>query len=168
MLVQNTVDHHLYEWWITPQGQLTGIDLGPNWINVQAIGAPQHYNNNSPYDQLLIHNTSDGNFYQWWISNNTLTGVNLGPSFSATAFGASSAAGSTTPGSTPSAGPTVSSPAVDTSLSTTPDSTSLLVQAMASFGTNGLLYNSSGAPLGTDPSQQSPLAAPVDQHLAHG
>jgi hypothetical protein len=37
-----------------------------------------------------------------------------------------------------------------------PDSTSLLVQAMASFGSSGAPVNSSGALLG-DPSQQSPL-----------
>jgi hypothetical protein len=135
-------NHHLYEWWITPQGQLTGIDLGPYWSNVQAIGAPSHYNNNSPYDQLLIHNTSDGNFYQWWIANNTLTGANLGPNFSGPGLGTSSAASSATPGSAPSPGPTVSSPAVGTSLSSTPDSTSLLVQSMASFGTSDAVDSS--------------------------
>jgi Ca2+-binding RTX toxin-like protein len=43
----------------------------------------------------------------------------------------------------------------------------LLVQAMASFGPSGTLVNSSGALLGTDPSQQSTLSAPIDQHLAH-
>jgi hypothetical protein len=47
-----------------------------------------------------------------------------------------------------------------------PDSTSLLVQAMASFGSSGAPVNSSGALLGADPSQQSALAAPIDQHLA--
>jgi hypothetical protein len=41
---------------------------------------------------------------------------------------------------------------------------SLLVQAMASFGSSGAPVNSSGA--GVDPSQQSALAAPIDQHLA--
>ena len=47
-----------------------------------------------------------------------------------------------------------------------PDSTSLLVQAMASFGSSGAPVNSSGALPGVDPSQQSALAAPIDQHLA--
>jgi hypothetical protein len=48
-----------------------------------------------------------------------------------------------------------------------PDPNSLLVQAMASFGPSGALVNSSGALLGTDPSQQSTLSAPINQHLAH-
>jgi hypothetical protein len=43
-----------------------------------------------------------------------------------------------------------------------PDSTSLLVQAMASFGSSSAPLNSSGALLGVDPSQQSALAAPID------
>ena len=47
-----------------------------------------------------------------------------------------------------------------------PNFTSLLVQAMASFGSSGAPVNSSGALLGADPSQQSALAAPIDQHLA--
>jgi hypothetical protein len=37
---------------------------------------------------------------------------------------------------------------------------------MASFGSSGAPVNSSGALLGADPSQQSALAAPIDQHLA--
>src|SRR5262245_65091521 len=40
---------------------------------------------------------------------------------------------------------------------------SLLVQAMASFGSSGAPVNSSGALLGANPSQQSTLAAPIDQ-----
>jgi hypothetical protein len=39
----------------------------------------------------------------------------------------------------------------------------LLVQAMASFGSSGAPVNSSSALLGADPSQQSALAAPIDQ-----
>ena len=38
-----------------------------------------------------------------------------------------------------------------------------LVQAMASFGSSGAPVNSSSALLGADPSQQSALAAPIDQ-----
>jgi hypothetical protein len=77
MLVTNTVDHHLYEWWITPQGQLTGIDLGAAWSNVQFLGN-SHYNSASAYDELLVRNTVDGHFYEWWIVNNQLSGVDLG------------------------------------------------------------------------------------------
>jgi hypothetical protein len=38
---------------------------------------------------------------------------------------------------------------------------------MASFGTGGPLAGLSGAFLGADPSQQSALASPIDQQLAH-
>jgi hypothetical protein len=48
------------------------------------------------------------------------------------------------------------------------DSTSLLVQAMALFGSSGAVINSTGALLGADPSQHSALAAPIDQYLVHG
>jgi probable HAF family extracellular repeat protein len=152
LLVQNTVDHHLYEWWITSQGQLDGIDLGPYWANVQLIGSG-HYNGNSANDELLVHNTVDGHYYEWWIANNQLQGVDLGPSMSAS--GSSSSSMTIDGGGTAAA-------------SLAPASTSRLVQAMASFGSTGSLVNSSGLPSGTDPSQQqSALAAPIDQHLAH-
>jgi hypothetical protein len=81
MLVQNTVDHQLYEWWITAQGTLTGIDLtassGISWFNLQFI-ANSHFNNVSADDQLLVRNTSDGHFYQWWVNGTTLAGIDLG------------------------------------------------------------------------------------------
>jgi hypothetical protein len=47
------------------------------------------------------------------------------------------------------------------------DSTSLLVQSMASFGASTGVFNSGGALPSSDPAQQSGLAAPIDQHLAH-
>src|SRR5262249_28675260 len=75
-LVQNTADHHLYEWWID-NNALTGIDLGAYWSNVQLIGNG-HYNNNSAFDELLVRNTADGHFYEWWIANNQLSGGDLG------------------------------------------------------------------------------------------
>jgi hypothetical protein len=37
-----------------------------------------HYNNNSAFNELLVRNTADGHFYEWWIVNNQLTGVDLG------------------------------------------------------------------------------------------
>jgi DNA-binding Xre family transcriptional regulator len=74
-LVTNTSDQHLYEWWITPQNTLTGIDLtaasGIPWSNLQLIGN-SHFNSASAYDQLLVRNTSDGHFYQWWVNGTTL------------------------------------------------------------------------------------------------
>jgi hypothetical protein len=146
MLVQNPLDHHLYEWWITPQGQLSGIDLGAYWGNVQLIGN-SHFNNSSANDELLIHNTADGHFYEWWIANNQLQGVDLGLSVSTGVSG--------------------SSGMMSNSGSASPQSSSLLVQAMASFGSNGAVANSNSALLGPDPSQQSALAAPIDGHLAH-
>jgi hypothetical protein len=97
MLVQNTVDHHLYEWWITSQGTLTGIDLtassGISWSNLQLIGN-SHFNSASAYDQLLVRNTSDGHFYEWWVNGGTLAGNDLGavpPGGNAGSSGAGSA-----------------------------------------------------------------------------
>jgi hypothetical protein len=81
LLVRNTVDNHLYEWWITPQHTLTGIDLGPMWSsNLQIIdsGHFNNANNSSTNDELLVHNNADGHFYEWWISNNQLSGGDLG------------------------------------------------------------------------------------------
>jgi hypothetical protein len=146
--VQSTVDHHLYEWWITPQGQLTGIDLGLHWLNIQLIGS-SHYNNNSPNDELLVRNTVDGHFYEWWIAGNQLQGVDLGavPTGATTAGNANATA----------AGPGAMSAT----------STSLLVQSMASFGSSGAAADSTGAPLGSDPSQQPTLAATIERHPTH-
>jgi hypothetical protein len=156
MLVRNTLDHHLYEWWITAQGQLTGIDLGLYWVNVELMGNG-HYNNASANDQLLIHNTADGHFYEWWIANNQLQGVDLGLSVST--------AGNASSGTV--AAPSVPASPTGSTLTANDGTTSLLVQAMASFGTNGAVANSNSALLGPDPSQQSALAAPIDGHLAH-
>jgi hypothetical protein len=83
-LVQNTADHHLYEWWISPQGTLAGIDLGPNWNGIQLVDSG-HFNNQSANNELLVRNTADGHFYEWWISGNQLQGVDLGVSASANA-----------------------------------------------------------------------------------
>jgi hypothetical protein len=147
------VDHHLYEWWITPQGALTGIDLtassGIPWSNLQLIGN-SHFNNASADDQLLVRNTSDGHFYQWWIADNQLTGVDLGPSVFAAGVG-----------STPSTAAGASLP------SSSPDSTALMVQSMASFGAGGSAINSTSPLAAVDLSQQSALAAPIDPQLPH-
>jgi hypothetical protein len=84
-LVQNTVDNHIYEWWINPQGILTGIDLGLHWgNNIQLIDSG-HFNNQSANNELLVRNTTDGHFYEWWISGNQLQGVDLGVTASANA-----------------------------------------------------------------------------------
>jgi hypothetical protein len=193
LLVQNTVDHHLYEWWIAGN-TLGGVDLGPVWAGVQLIGN-SHYNNNSANNQLLVRNTSDGNFYQWWIAGNQLQGVNLGPSSgnspgvannsSGAAFDPSSTAAAPTgiaaasvvaaatgaatvnTGASSAAGSTPISSPTDASLpSASADSTSLLVQAMASFGSSDVIVNSTSALIGAGSVQQSEIAAP-EQHLAH-
>jgi hypothetical protein len=188
-LVQNTVDHHLYEWWIANNNTLTGIDLGAYWSNVQLIGN-SHYNNNSAFNELLVRNTTDGHFYEWWIANNQLSGGDLGAvPTSATVADSSSAtvAGSiitaVTSGSGAMAGTSAlagsaatsgggevataglsSTIGTDASLpATSPDSTPLLVQSMASFGSSGAVANSTGALAGIDPSQQSALAATIEQ-----
>jgi V8-like Glu-specific endopeptidase len=76
-LVSNNVDHHLYDWWITPQGQLNGIDLGPYWSNVAVVAAGQFTANGGT--NLLVSNTVDHHLYDWWITGNTLQGMDLGP-----------------------------------------------------------------------------------------
>ena len=43
-------------------------------------GFSGHYNTATANDQLLVHNTADGHFYEWWITNNQLQGEDLGPS----------------------------------------------------------------------------------------
>jgi hypothetical protein len=147
MLVQNTVDQHLYEWWITPQGQLTGIDLG-SIASVELVGTG-HYNNNSAFDQMLVHNTFDGHLYQWWINGNQLSGVDLASNLWATV------AGSTTP-----------PPVASTSLPSS-DSTALLIQSMASVGAGSAAVNSTSPLAAVDLSQQSALAAPINPQLPH-
>jgi hypothetical protein len=186
MLVQNTVDHHLYEWWITSQGHLAGIDLGPYWANIQLIGHA-HYNNNSPAAELLVRNTVDGHFYEWWIANNQLQGVDLGP-VAGTSAGATAAAAGGDPSSVVAAGPappttsaattsgngTMSaaaptSPAEPTTPtgSTLSDSSSLLVQAMSSFAVSDAIVNSASALVGAGPVQQPEIATPTDPRFAH-
>jgi hypothetical protein len=193
-LVQNTVDHHLYEWWVTPQGQLAGIDLGPYWANIQLVGTG-YYNvvASGTFDDLLVRNTLDGHFYEWWIANNQLQGLDLGTELvavaqgapsSATATGAASLATSTATaggrgpmspvapmlpvGPASPVGPAMASPAIDASLpSPSSDSTPLLVQAMASFGASDAVDNATGALPGSDPSQQPNLATTTEQHPTH-
>jgi hypothetical protein len=58
------------------------------------------------------------------------------------------------------------SPGIDGSLPS-PDSTALLAQAMASFGSSAAGANSSDSIFAAELSQQSTLAAPLDPHLAH-
>ena len=77
-LVRNTVDNHWYEWWITPQHTLTGIDLGAH-PGIEFIDSG-HFNNangSATNDELLVHNTADGHLYEWWIANNQLSGTDL-------------------------------------------------------------------------------------------
>jgi serralysin len=141
MLVQNTVDHHLYEWWITPQNTLAGIDLtatsGIPWSNIQLVGN-SHFNSASTYDQLLVRNTIDGHFYQWWVNGTTLSGNDLGavpPAGNAGSSGASSA---------------------------------LMTQAIASFGASGAPLNTSTSLLGPGALEQQPqIVTPTNQLLVH-
>jgi hypothetical protein len=140
MLVQNTVDHQLYEWWITAQGTLTGIDLtassGIPWSNLQLIGS-SHFNSASAFDQLLVRNTSDGHFYEWWVNGGTLAGVDLG--------------------AVPPGGNAGSSAGA-----------ALMAQSIASFDAGGAPVNTSFSPLGSGPLEQQPqIATPTNQPLVH-
>jgi hypothetical protein len=57
---------------------LQGIDLGA-WPGVELIDTGDFNNANGSNDELLVRNTTDGHFYEWWIdANNTLQGVDLG------------------------------------------------------------------------------------------
>jgi hypothetical protein len=33
---------------------------------------------NGTNDELLVRNSADGHFYEWWVSNNQLAGADLG------------------------------------------------------------------------------------------
>jgi hypothetical protein len=79
LLVRNTVDSHLYEWWIDPTSHaLTGIDLGAHpGIELIDRGHFNNANGSAINDELLVHNTADGHLYEWWIANNKLSGVDL-------------------------------------------------------------------------------------------
>jgi hypothetical protein len=89
LLVRNLIDQHLLEWWITPDGAITGIDLTQNSGNIIPTNVQfldnRHYNdaNGSTHlDELLMRNTEDGNFYEWWTATGLdgktiITGVPL-------------------------------------------------------------------------------------------
>jgi hypothetical protein len=63
--------------------------------------------------------------------------------------------------------PATASPTIDANLlSPSSDSTSLLVQAMASFGVSDAVDNSTGAFVAAGLMQQSEIAAPIDPQLA--
>jgi hypothetical protein len=77
--VTNTIDHHLYDWWIAPNNTLTGVDLGPVWANVQLVTAGR-FDNRTTNTELLVQNTIDHHLYEWWITpQGQLTGIDLGP-----------------------------------------------------------------------------------------
>ena len=81
-LVTNAIDHHIYDWWVSPQNQLTGFDLtartGVPWVNVNIVTTGQFTANGGT--NLLVSNNIDHHLYDWWItSNNTLGGIDLGP-----------------------------------------------------------------------------------------
>jgi hypothetical protein len=136
--VRNVNDQHLYEWWLTPQGGLSGVDLTQNsgiGGDVQILGS-SHYNNSSALDQLLVWDTNNGNFYQWWTVGSGATTKVMGVVLGATGSATSS------------------------------DSTSLLAQSMASFGASGAAADPAGAPAGIGPWQQPTLATAIEQHSA--
>jgi hypothetical protein len=139
-----------------------------------------HYNNNSAFDELLVRNTVDSHFYEWWIGSAQLVGVDLG-AVSGVVAGAAAGdiaaanliplmdgAAPTDGGASPSAGSSPASSPTQAGLSPlSSDSTSLLVQSMASFGASGAQADSSGTLAATDPSQQPALATTIERQLAH-
>jgi hypothetical protein len=124
---------------------------------MQLIGN-SHYNNNSANNELLVRNTANGHFYEWWIANSgALTGVDLG---AAAGGAAGAAAGGAGADAVDSAG-LLDTPAAPASS----DPTALMVQAMASFGTGGAL--NSAPLLNSDPAPQSAFGAAAEPRSAH-
>jgi hypothetical protein len=62
LLVSNTLDHHLYDWWIDSNNTLQGIDLGPVWSNVNFVSIGPTRNSQ---DSFLVANTVDHHLYDW-------------------------------------------------------------------------------------------------------
>jgi hypothetical protein len=87
---------------------------------------------------LLVRNTSDGHFYQWWVNGTTLAGNDLG--------------------AVPPAGNAGSSGA----------NISLMTQAIASFGASGAPLNTSSSLLGPGALEQQPqIVTASNQPLVH-
>jgi hypothetical protein len=148
----------------------------------------------SPYSELLVRNTGNGHFYEWWIANNQLQGVDLGPA-AAMGVGATPAVAGSDPSSVAAAGATVlatnlatsgsaaisvaapapssagstmASPALDVpSQPASAASPSLLVQAMASFGASDAAADSTGAVLAAQLPQLSEIVTPIDHRASH-
>jgi hypothetical protein len=127
---------------------------------------------------LLVRNTVDGHFYEWWTAGTQLRGVDLGIAFSAVASEPAAAAAGAPAGTAPPAaepgGAAIALPANGASfppVAPAPlvpaDSTSLLVQAMASFGPGEAVDNATAAALSIGGAQLSEIAAPQDQRLNH-
>jgi hypothetical protein len=159
---------------------------------MQLIGN-SHDNNNSANNELLVRNTANGEFYEWWIAaSGALTGVNLGTAAEGSAADgigagaivdsgslvlANSTSGlannSTGSANMPPAGGSTFASSAATSIdgempgaAASTDSTSLLVQSMASFGASEAIAASSSTLVGAGPAQ-SEIAAPTDPRFAH-
>jgi hypothetical protein len=77
-MVNNTVDNHLYDWWIDSTNKLQGIDLGAHWSNVQLFAVGQ-FDNKTTNTEFLVQSTVDYHIYEWWITpQGQLTGIDLG------------------------------------------------------------------------------------------
>jgi hypothetical protein len=140
MIVRNQSDGHLYEWWVTPNGTLSGVDLTANsgvGTGVQIIGTGNYFGSGD--DDLLVHDTSNGNFYLW-------APLVVQPG---------------NPASTTIIGIALTDPPFS------PDSTALLAQSMASFGSGSLqLTGSTTLSAVANLSHQTVLAPALNQHLA--
>jgi hypothetical protein len=79
-LVSNTVDHHLYDWWIDPTSHtLQGVDLGAHWSDIEFV-ASGRFDNHTANEQILVRDTVDNHLYEWWIesTSHALTAIDLG------------------------------------------------------------------------------------------
>jgi hypothetical protein len=67
-------------WWVS-NGQLTGINLGQKWVNIDFVATdPYDFRVNGIGNDFLVTNLIEHHLYDWWIGpNNTLQGIDLGP-----------------------------------------------------------------------------------------
>jgi hypothetical protein len=140
LLVRARANQHLLEWWVTSDGGISGVDLTAN----SGIGTNVEIFGNSHYNDQNGRALDDEFLVHDLITGDFYEWWTVG-------VGAQ----------TKIAGVPVADPPASSA------SSSLLVQSMASFSAGGAVLSSTGALASIDPSQQSVLAAPLNQQLAH-
>jgi hypothetical protein len=140
LLVRARANQHLLEWWVTSAGGISGVDLTAN----SGIGTGVQILGNSHYNDQNGRPLDDEFLVHDLVTGDFYEWWTVGVGAQTKIVGV---------------------PIADPPASAT--SSSLLVQSMASFGAGGAVLNSTGALVSIDPSQQSVLAASLNQQLAH-